>query len=66
MATKPTESRGIFYEGFKKGAREGRSAPERSPQTVSAPAGNTESALGRMLYPASKPNTAESMRKPFG
>lgn len=38
----------------------------RSPQTVKLPAGKKDSARDRILYPATRPNTTQSMRKPFG
>ncbi len=64
--SKSTVSKGIFYDGFKKGAAPGKAPAERSMQTVKAPKGKSDSAKGRMLYPASSPNTAQSMRKPLG
>jgi len=60
-----TISKGIFYEGYKKAAGQGKSPGTRSMQTVTAADGKKESAKGRMLYPASAPNTADKMRKPF-
>lgn len=38
----------------------------RSPQTVKPPEGKKDSARDRILYPATRPNTTQSMRKPFG
>lgn len=61
-----TVSKGIFYEGFKRGAGQGTPPVERSMQTVTAPTGAKETVKGRMVYPASSPNTAQSMRKPLG
>lgn len=60
----PTVSKGIFYDGFKKGANQGQTPAERSMQTVTADGGKKESALGRMIYQAKSPNTAQSLRKP--
>lgn len=64
MVSEGTVSKGIFYEGFKKGMSEGKSAKERSMQTVVAPAGKADTVESRMVYPASNANTADKMRKP--
>ncbi len=62
----PTVCKGIFNKGLNKGKSQGKSPSERSPQTVKTPAHTAQTAEGRMLYQASKPLTARSMRVPFG
>ncbi len=62
----PTECKGIFYDGFKKGQKEGKTMGERSMQTVSASKSKGLTAENMRKHQASKPLTESEMRKPFG
>jgi len=59
----PAQSKGIFYDGYKKGATPGRGGQERSGEHKTA-TGRPLDAKGRMVYPVRNRMTAEGMRKP--